>query len=514
MEKVFEDPSVGYHYDDLFVMPGHVSFAAKDAELRSRLSKNLSLRTPMVSGPLDSADAAIAMALVGAMGVVHRNQPQAAQVEMIRRVKRYITGFVLDVATLSPENTVADVFRVKHEKGFSGVPITQNGKLGGKLVGIVSMRDVEAIDDRSLKLKDVMVSRVGTATEPVSVEDAKKELCRLRVGRLPIVDQDGNLVSLLTRTDLFKTRDYPDASFDSSGQLLVGASVSADSDVDWSRARAVCEAGANALFLDVSVGDGDRQINFVKTMKAEFPHVEVIVGPVAGSRAAKRLADAGADAIRVGSGAPVRSANGAISAAGRAEASAVYQVTRYLNLNYHHSIPTIAEGQLHNSGRMLKALCLGASALLVDDILAGCQEAPKTPYVGGEIAMQQVHHPYEPAQAVRELRPTAIAGQNPQNKLGLAPATVQALHHGQEVASKGSVGQLVELLANALRNGMRDIGRASIPEIHEALEGGELRLECRCTFAAQMHERNRRALEGACRPHIMPIPPEALMPAA
>eukprot|EP00929_Paragymnodinium_shiwhaense_P119996 TRINITY_DN91910_c0_g1_i1.p1 TRINITY_DN91910_c0_g1~~TRINITY_DN91910_c0_g1_i1.p1 ORF type:complete len:538 (-),score=97.67 TRINITY_DN91910_c0_g1_i1:171-1784(-) len=518
-EKVFEDPSVGYHYDDIFLMPGHLSDEAKDVTLNGKISKNISLRIPMLSGPLSSPDAAISMALAGAIGVVHRNQSQAAQVEMLRRVKRFITGFVLDVVTLSHEDSVADVFRIKHERGFSSIPITENGKMGSKLVGIVSYRDIEDIEDRSIKLKDVMVTRIGSAKEPISIDEATEELRRLRLGRLPITDQDGNLTGLLTRADVHKRRLFPDASFDSSGQLMVGASVVADTEADWERAWACCEAGANVLILDTAVGDGDRQLEFVRTMKEKYENVEMIVGPVASSRAAKRFADTGCvDAIRVGSGTSLRATNGAITAPGRPEACAVYQVTRFLNLNYHYGIPTIAEGQLHNAGRMLKALCLGASALLLDDVLAGCEEAPSAPYLNAELpeppAVKRVHHSCEPVQAIRALRPTAFAGENPQNRLGILKETVQAMHYGIELQAKGSVGPVVHLLADALKTGMRDMGRSTIPELHEALEEGHLRMECRCTFAAQMHERMKRNFEAAKRPHIMPIPPESLMPAA
>merc|ERR1740117_2715619 len=282
-------------------MPGLVDFETKAVEVNSKMTKGIKLKTPIISGAQDSltgTEMAISIALAGGFGVIHRDQSMEAQADMVRKVKGFMTGFVITPVTLSPSHTVAHIDHIKSLKGFSGIPITDTGQLGGKLLGLLCARDIENIEDRRTSVGDIMIRKMVTMKEPVTLGQAKETLRVARVGRLPITDTDGNFVSIVTRGDMKSFRDYPKATRDQHGQLMVGASVIADTDADWARARTQAEAGVDALFVDLSVGFSDRPLEFIRAMKEEFPGVQIIAGPVTSCRAAKRLADAGADAIR------------------------------------------------------------------------------------------------------------------------------------------------------------------------------------------------------------------------
>lgn len=258
-------------------MPGHIDFAVPDVSLETYITKQMKIKVPLLSSPMDTVtehEMAIGMALQGAIGVIHYNMTVEEQANEVRLVKKFKNGFITDPACLSPSNTIADVDRIKETSGYSGIPITADGKMGSKLVGIVTNRDVDFIQDRSLQLKDVMTTQLVTAPEGVSLSEANELLRRAKKGKLPVVNAAGEIVSLISRTDLKKSRDFPDASKDANKQLLVGAAIGTRPN-DKDRCKALVEAGADLIVIDSSQGDSVYQIDLIKHIKAAHPNVQV-----------------------------------------------------------------------------------------------------------------------------------------------------------------------------------------------------------------------------------------------
>merc|ERR1719261_1490895 len=310
-DAIFEQVSSGYTYDDILLMPG---FGIDDVDLTSRLSKTISLRTPLVSSPMDTVTGpqmAIAMALHGGIGVLHNNNTVEEQVSDVARVKRFENGFIMDPYVLGPSHRIADVDEICDKFGYSSIPVTENGRMGGKLLGIVTSRDIDFVNDRTARLSEIMTkgSDLVVGYEPTTLQEANKKLQESKVGKLPIVNNDFDLVALLSRNDLKKNRDYPQASKDANKQLLCGAAVNCDNvDEDLKgaqeecleRARALVEAGADVITLDSFQGDSLLQADVVKQLKNAYPAVDIMAGNVVTCRQAKSLLDAGCDSLRVG----------------------------------------------------------------------------------------------------------------------------------------------------------------------------------------------------------------------
>eukprot|EP00929_Paragymnodinium_shiwhaense_P002055 TRINITY_DN102252_c0_g1_i1.p1 TRINITY_DN102252_c0_g1~~TRINITY_DN102252_c0_g1_i1.p1 ORF type:complete len:528 (-),score=107.16 TRINITY_DN102252_c0_g1_i1:127-1710(-) len=506
-EKIFDGNPNGYGFDDVILLPGVVSFEPKAVELRSQISRHIELGTPILSGcqdPVGGTEMAIALAQIGGMGIIHRNQSVRTQAEMVRRVKRHTTGFILDPPCVSPGNTVAEVDRIKTQPNFSCVCVTDTGRLGGKLLGIMTSRDLDAVDDRRVTVGTVMMRDVLTLEEPVSYQQAKETLRKQKVGQLFICDEAGHLVSMISRKDLKRAVDFPNASKDNQSQLLVGAAVLGDSEEDLKRARTVCMAGADMLFVDVQPGFSDRPLEFIRTMKAEFPKVDIAAGPVTSCRAAKRLAQAGADCIRIGNDSPQMRLGCDVAAVGRAEATAVYQIGKYLRRNY--GVPAIADGAMMNAGQIFKALCLGANGVMIPELLTGTEECQGRDFLAaGE--WQRVHHGLQ-AQDLVAHGPSHYEDEPRQrHHQPFSAPPIVGDHPGTLVATKGPAAGLVGYLAKNLKNGFRDVACLGIAEAHQALETGDLRIEVQCSFSVQVAEDLRQDYMDAFPNEVIPVLP-------
>ncbi|CAB1099872.1 unnamed protein product [Ectocarpus sp. CCAP 1310/34] len=294
----------GLTYDDVILMPGHISFSAEDIDLESHVTKNIKLKTPLVSSPMDTvteAAMAIQMALHGGLGVIHYNMPIAEQAANVREVKRYKNGFIMDPLCFTKDHTVQDVRDMKAQQSFSGIPITEDGKIGSKLFGIVTRRDIDFIADPSVKLSEVMTKKMVTAMEPVGLEEANALLKSSKKGKLPVINADGNLVALISRTDLIKNRDFPLATKDDNKQLRCGAAIGTRPE-DRDRLAALAEAGVDVIVIDSSQGDSMYQHEMVKFIKSSYPAIDVVGGNVVTARQAANLIKSGVDALRVGMG--------------------------------------------------------------------------------------------------------------------------------------------------------------------------------------------------------------------
>ena len=364
-----------YTYDDVIIMPGLVRNSNTDVSLESRISKKVRLQVPLMSSPMDTVtehEMAIGMALQGAIGIIHYNMTIEEQAKEVRLVKKYKNGFITNPACLSPKHTCANVDELKFNFGYSGIPITEDGKLGSKLLGIVTNRDVDYIEDRTTPLSAVMVSDVITASEGVTLAQANEILKKNKLGKLPVVNSEGCIVSLISRTDLKKARDFPLASKDTNKQLLVGAAIGTRPN-DKDRVKALVEAGVNVVVIDSSQGDSMYQLDMIRHIKGTYPQVEVIGGNIVTSKQAYHLIEAGVDGLRVGMGSGSICTTQEVCAVGRAAATAIYNVSRVANK---FGVPCISDGGIASTGHIVKALGCGASAVMCGSLLAGTAEAP------------------------------------------------------------------------------------------------------------------------------------------
>src|SRR4030042_2932734 len=321
----------GISYDDFVVYPGYIDFQPSDVSLETSLTRNIRIKNPIVSTPMDTvteAPVAIAMALLGGIGIIHYNNKIEEQVQQVKKVKRFENGFITNPIVLGPFNRIRDIDAIKEKYGFSGIPITEDGTLHSKLIGVVTNRDIDFEQDRSKVLSEVMTTHLVTAPEGVSLSEANKILRERKRGKLPVVDKNFHLVSLVSRNDLVKNRDFPDASKDSSKQLLVGAAVSTRNE-DKERIDELAKAGVNVMVIDAAQGNSTYQEETIKYIKGKYDSLDVIAGNVVTVKQCENLIAAGADALRVGMGPGSICITQNMMAVGRAQASAVYFSAQY-----------------------------------------------------------------------------------------------------------------------------------------------------------------------------------------
>lgn len=360
-------------YDDVLLLPGYSEVLPRDTNTKTWLTKNIQLNIPLVSAAMDTVTEhklAIAMALEGGLGFIHKNMTVEQQALQVRKVKRSQSGMILDPVTLHVDSTAKDAELIMRENKIGGIPVVDSDK---HLIGIVTNRDMRFIKNMATPVKDIMTKdKVITGKMGISLDDAEGVLQEYKIEKLPIVDDKGQLTGLITYKDILKNRDRPNACKDEFGRLRVGAAVGVTPDID-QRIDALMNAGVDVVSIDTAHGHSKGVIDTAKRIKKAYPNLDVIVGNIATAEAAKALVDAGADAIKVGVGPGSICTTRVIAGVGMPQLSAVYEAAKAIKGS---GVPIIADGGVRYSGDIVKAIAAGASTVMIGSLLAGTEEAP------------------------------------------------------------------------------------------------------------------------------------------
>ncbi|WP_138481050.1 IMP dehydrogenase [Dyadobacter bucti] len=360
-------------YDDVLLIPGYSEILPRNTTTKTKLTRNIELNIPLVSAAMDTVtefELAIAMAQEGGIGIIHKNMSLEAQAEQVRKVKRSESGMILDPITLSDTATLGDAHQIMREFKIGGIPVIDGNH---KLIGILTNRDLRFEREMGKPVTEIMTKdKLVTASDGLSLDDAEKILQEYKIEKLPIVDSEYRLTGLITYKDILKRKSHPNACKDEYGRLRVGAAVGVTADL-LKRVEALVKAGVDVISLDTAHGHSMGVIEALKSVKKHFPKLDVIAGNIATGEAAKALAEAGADAVKVGVGPGSICTTRIIAGIGVPQLTAVMWAAEALKGT---DVPVIADGGIRFSGDMTKALAGGASTIMIGSMLAGSDEAP------------------------------------------------------------------------------------------------------------------------------------------
>ena len=444
----------GISFDVVVLVPAYSEVIPNQVDLSTYLTKSIRLNIPMMSAGMDTVTEhrmAIAMSRQGGIGIIHKNMSIQEQAEEVDKVKRSENGVIIDPFYLSPDNTLEEANNLMAKFRISGVPITENGKL----VGIITNRDLKFEEDFSKKIKESMTSEnLITAKEGITLEEAKKILAKARKEKLPIVDDNFNLKGLITIKDIEKQIKYPLSSKDSKGRLLCGAALGITANV-LDRAQELVNAHVDVVVLDSAHGHSANVLNCVRMIKEKFPDLQVIAGNVATAEATKALIEAGADAVKVGIGPGSICTTRVVAGIGVPQITAVmdcYSVAK------EYGIPIIADGGIKYSGDMTKAIAAGANVCMMGSMFAGCDESPGT----FELYQGRKYKVYRGMGSIAAMENGSKDRYFQSDAKKLVPEGVEG-----RVAYKGSVEDTVFQLMGGLRSGMGYCGAKDIEYLKE-----------------------------------------------
>lgn len=446
----------GLTFDDVLLLPGASSVLPDQADTRTRLTRTIALNIPLLSAAMDTVtegDMAIAMAQAGGMGVIHRNLSIDLQAAEVRRVKRYESGMVDHPITIRPEATLADALGLMKANRISGIPVTQEN---GKLVGILTNRDVRFAENPKQKVRELMTAEgLVTAPKNIDKEKAKKLLHKHRIEKLLIVDNRGHCIGLVTVKDIEKAQLHPTACKDDEGRLRVMAAIGTG-DAQLKRAEALIEAEVDAIVVDTAHGHSKAVIDAVRYLRRRHNKVQLIAGNIATADAAKALIDAGADALKVGIGPGSICTTRVVAGVGVPQLTAVMDV---FSAAQKSKIPVIADGGIRSSGDFAKALAAGADCAMLGSMFAGTDEAP------GDVIFLQ-------GRSYKSYRGMGSVGAMTQGSAdryfqGAVRETNKLVPEGIEgrVPYKGPVGAVIHQMVGGLRASMGYTGCASVAEM-------------------------------------------------
>lgn len=363
----------GLTYDDVLLVPAYSEVLPRDVNLSSQFTKNIRLNTPIISAAMDTvteSDLAISMAQQGGIGVVHKNMSIQTQANEVRKVKRSESGLILDPITVTEDKTVGHVLELMAENKIGGIPVIDSNK---KLVGIITNRDLRFEKNISKTVNQVMTKHpLITAKGKVSLNDAEQILQEHKIEKLPVVDNNNVLIGLITFRDIIKVKEYPNACKDQFGRLRVAAAVGVTNDT-LERVTALEKSGVDAVIIDTAHGHTKGVVDVLKEVKLKFPNLDVVVGNIATGAAAKALADAGADAVKVGIGPGSICTTRIIAGVGVPQLTAIINVAEGLAGT---DVPIIADGGIRFTGDLVKAIAAGADSIMMGSLFAGTDESP------------------------------------------------------------------------------------------------------------------------------------------
>ncbi|ELV08959.1 IMP dehydrogenase [Wohlfahrtiimonas chitiniclastica] len=443
-------------FDDVLLVPGYSEVLPKDVSLKTQLTKSISLNIPLLSAAMDTVTEsrlAIAMAQQGGIGIVHKNLTIEEQAAEVRKVKKFENGIISDPVTVTPDMTLAELRHMFTTFEISSAPVID----AGKVMGIVTNRDVRFHDNLAIRVKDVMTprDRLITVKEHTSREEIVDLLQQHRVERLVIVNDNNELRGLVTVKDISRSQSFPNACVDANEQLRVGAAVGAGAGTE-ERIEALAAAGVDVIIIDTAHGHSKGVIDRVRWTKERYPHIQIVAGNIATADAAIALAEAGADAVKVGIGPGSICTTRIIAGIGVPQISAIANVAEALK---GRNIPVIADGGVRYSGDMVKALAAGASCIMVGGLLAGTDEAP------GDIEFYQ-GRAYKSYRGMGSLGAMGAGSSDRYFQEGttsdkLVPEGIEG-----RVAYKGSLVPIVHQLMGGIRAGMGYVGCGTIAEMN------------------------------------------------
>lgn len=451
----------GLTFDDVLLVPKYSNITTRSqTDLRTKLSKNISLNIPLISANMDTVTEsamAIAMAREGGIGIIHRFLTVQEEVEEVLKVKRSASVMIENPYTVSPEQTIKDAISYMHEKGVSGLLVVKDSKLAGILTG----RDVMFEAESNKLVRDVMTKDVITAKLGTSLDAAKEILRQHRIEKLPLIDENGAVKGLVTSKDITHNENYPNASKDKKGRPLVGAAVGVKGDF-MERAEALLEADADAIVVDIAHGHSENAINTIRNIKKAFPSCELIAGNVATAKGAEDLIKAGVDAVKVGVGSGSICITRVITGSGVPQLTAVYDCAL---VGKKHDIPIISDGGTRTSGDVTKALAAGSSTVMIGSLFGGTDESPGS-YVMKNGKRYKIYRGMASFYAAlgRKSKETSSAAANDDLNDYVAEG-VEAM-----VPYKGTVTDIIKQLSGGVRSGLSYCGAHTIPQMQENAE--------------------------------------------
>ena len=446
-------------FDDVLLVPAHSTVLPKDVSLASQLTRNITLNIPVVSAAMDTVTEsrlAIAVALEGGVGVLHKNMSIESQAQEVSRVKRFENGVVKDPVTISPDMTVGAVLDLTKQYKISGLPVLD----GKKVVGLVTNRDLRFERNLEQPISKIMTvaEKLITVDESATSEDAITLMHRHRIERVLVVDDDFYLKGLITVKDILMSSEYPIAAKDKQGSLYVGAAVGVGDDTD-ERVGALVAAGVDVIVVDTAHGHSQGVIDRVSLIKKQYPKVDVIGGNIATAEAANALVDVGADGVKVGIGPGSICTTRVVAGVGVPQITAIDNVANALHKD---GVPIIADGGIRYSGDIAKAIAAGASTVMLGGLLAGTEESP------GEIELFQGRS-YKSYRGMGSLSAMQKGSSDRYFQDSASTAVDKLVPEGVEgrVPYKGSVVAVIHQLIGGLRSSMGYLGCSTIPKIHE-----------------------------------------------
>ena len=448
----------GLTFDDVLLVPAYSEVLPREVDITSKFTRNIRLNTPIVSAAMDTvteAELAIAIAREGGIGVIHKNMSIAAQAAQVRKVKRAENGMIYDPITISKDNTVGDALKLMHDNKIGGIPVVNDANI---LIGIVTNRDLRFQRDMSRKIEEVMTCEGLVTTTNPDLTHAADILLQNKIEKLPVVDASGKLVGLLTYKDITKVQQNPNACKDAKGRLRVAAGVGVTPD-SMDRVAALHDSQVDVVVLDSAHGHSKNIVNLLKQIKATYTDIDVVVGNIATGEAARYLADAGADGVKVGIGPGSICTTRVIAGVGVPQLEAIYDVAKALKGS---DVGIIADGGLRYSGDIVKALAAGGDCVMAGSMFAGVEESPGETiiYNGRKFKTYRGMGSLEAMQCGSKDR--YFQGNETDTKK-LVPEGIAA-----RVPFKGTLAEVIYQLVGGLRSGMGYVGAKNIEDLKKA----------------------------------------------